>query len=533
VTSRWAILAVVFLTRLSMGFQFQSIASVIPFLIDEFALTYAQVGWLMGLFLLPGAGILMAATVLFLVGFRALARRTVGAVATAGLALTLATGCAATRWPGPTDTGRVLVRHASLLVTMDATVGAGPLGVVEDGDLLFAADTIVAVGRDLHAPDARVVDATGKIVLPGFVDTHNHLWQSLIRGCGTDKELLAWLEACVYPLGRVTTEADAYAAVRLSTLDLIATGVTTVADWSHAFSPGFVQGNLRALDDSGLRYVFVPWTTAANADDIRRVKKEWVDRRPRAGFQVASHPAPALRDDLAAAARLSRELGVPLNVHLLESPRQRAEGPLRLLAAAGALGPPLVVNHAIHVTDDEIATLSALGVRVTHNPLSAMRLASGVIRLPELRAAGVRVGLGLDGGTNDTSDMFATMRAAVGLQRARALSPDVYPTVADVLRMATIEGAAILDLADRVGSLSPGKKADLVVLDPGAVNFAPRTDWLAQIVFNGQPANVEAVVVDGRVLKAGGRLVGVSAPAAVAAAEAAARRIHRARGGSP
>jgi 5-methylthioadenosine/S-adenosylhomocysteine deaminase len=498
-------------------------------------------GWLLDLTGSPTvpiyfAGLLLAGSAVFLGGVRLLVRRRVGAaVKTIGLALAAMTaaGCAAPGWPTAAVSGRVLVRHAALLVTMDPALGVGPLGLLEDGDVLLAGDRILAVGRGLHVPDAQVVDAAGKIVLPGFVDTHNHLWQSLIRGCGANKELLAWLEACVYPLRDVMTEADGYAGVRLSALDLITTGVTTVADWSHAFNPAFVRGNLRALDDSGLRYVFVPWTTAATADDIRRLKAEWIDLRPRATLQLAAHPAPALREDLGAAARLARELAVPLNVHLLESPRQRDDAPLRLLAAAGALGPPLVANHAIHLTDAEIGTLGALGVRVTHNPLSNMRLASGIIPLPELHAAGVRIGLGLDGGTNDASDMFATMRAAVGLQRARALSPDVYPSVVDVLRMATIDGAAVLGLDDQVGSLSPGKRADLVVLDPGGVNFAPRTDWLAQIVLNGQPANVEAVIVDGRPLKASGRLIGVSTTAAVSAAEAAARRIERARGGSP
>lgn len=157
-----------------------------------------------------------------------------------------------------------------------------------------------------------------------------------------------------------------------------------------------------------------------------------------------------------------------------------------------------------------------------------MRLASEVIRLPELQSAGVQVGLGLDGGTNDTSDMFNDIRAAVGLQRARTLRPDVYPTVSDVLRMATADGAKLLDMFDRVGSLKSGKQADLIILNPETLNFVPRGDWISQIVFNGQPRNVEWVFVGGQVLKSNGKILGVNPARVIEAAQTAAERVQRA-----
>lgn len=161
-----------------------------------------------------------------------------------------------------------------------------------------------------------------------------------------------------------------------------------------------------------------------------------------------------------------------LHVHLLENISQRQEGQIAALQTAGALGPSLLVAHAIHLTDEEIGILSANDVRVAHNPLSNMRLASGVIRFPELRGGGIKVGLGLDGGTNDTADMFNDMRAAVGLQRATTFNASAYPTIGDVLRLATMRGAEALDMADQIGSLTPGKKADLIVIDPSGINFA-------------------------------------------------------------
>lgn len=425
---------------------------------------------------------------------------------------------------------KTLIRGAALILTMDPTVGTGELGVIENADILLDGDKIAKVGKNLQESGTQVVDATGKIVMPGFVDVHNHLWQSLIRGCGTDKNLIDWLDACVFPLfnSNITiTETEAYAGVRLSTLDLINTGITTTVDWSHAFSPQFVRGNIRALSDSGLRFVFAH---LGNADpaviaDMKLVKQTLIDPNSRAAFQVASHPSDALRSDLIAMSKLAKELGVKLHVHLLENIAQREEKTFDVLKEANALGPDLLGAHGIHLTDKEIGILAEHDVRILHNPLSNMRLASGVIRLPELKQAGVQVGLGIDGGTNDTSDMFNDMRAALGLQRAVSLQTGIFPRVADVLRMATVDGAKLLDMFDRIGSLTPGKKADLIIINPGNVNFAPSFEWVNQIVFNGQPVNVEWVFVDGRSLKRKGKLVDVDPETIMGAAQKAATRI--------
>ncbi|MDF9393645.1 5-methylthioadenosine deaminase [Methylococcus capsulatus] len=370
--------------------------------------------------------------------------------------------------------------------------------------------------------------------MPGFVDTHDHLWQSLIRGCASDRDLYGWLETCVYPMGRIRlSEADAYAAVRLATLGLIGTGVTTVLDWSHAFNPDFVKGNLGALRDSGLRFVFAYWLAppwGEGCGEAERIRKGLLGHRPAAGFQVATHPTLANLGQLKEAVRCAEELHVPLNVHLGESPKDPQQRQIQALELSGALDGQMLADHAIHLTDREVELLARHRVAVAHNPLSNMRLASGIMRLPEMHGVGLRIGLGLDGGTGDGPDMFAVMKAAVGLQRARLQSASGYPGIADVLRMATLGGAEALGLDKITGSLTPGKRADLIILDPGGANFAPRWDWPSQIVLNGQPANVEYVFVDGRALKSEGKLVEGQEKNAVQAAEAAARRVRAALG---
>jgi 5-methylthioadenosine/S-adenosylhomocysteine deaminase len=397
---------------------------------------------------------------------------------------------------------------------MDSTVGTGELGIVEDADILLDGDKIAEVGKNLQGNGAQIVDAKGKIVMPGFVDVHNHLWQSLIRGCGNDKDVIDWLDTCVLPLFNpniALTETEAYAGVRLSTLDLITTGITTTVDWSHAFTTQFVRGNIRALSDSGLRFVFAYFGQADPAiiANMKLVKQTLIDPNPRATFQTASQPSVALRPHLIAMSHLAKELGVKFHVHLLVNIAHRDEKPFDLLKEANALGPDLLAADAIHLTNKEIDILAEHDVRILHNPVSNMRSASGIIRLPDLKQAGLQVGLGIDGGTNDTSDMFNTMRAALGLQRAKSLQADIFPTVADVLRMATVDGAKLLDMFDHIGSLTPGKKADLIIINPRKVNFAPRFEWISQIVFNGQPVNVEWVFADGQPLKRKGELVDV------------------------
>ena len=431
-----------------------------------------------------------------------------------------------------TSQPHTLIQHAALIVTMDPKLGRGPLGTIIDGDVLIAGDTIVAVGRDLSAdaPDAAVVDATGKIVLPGFVDLHNHLVQSVIRGGCHDRDLNGWLHECAWPAYNVLRPEDVYAAVRVSALDLIGTGVTTVVDWAGGLKFDVSRDYVRALNESGLRFAYAPTPRKEETSALKRLHDELIRPNPLATLQLAGATGMQHLSALTEAVCLAREWGVKLNVHLLEHRKQREGEPIRSLEQSGglALRGNLLVNHAIHLTDDEIALLAKHDVRIAHNPLSNMRLASGIMRLPELHAAGLKVGLGLDGSTNDTSDMFSELRTAVGLQRVKALRADVYPSVIDVLRMATLGGAEALDLADQIGSLTAGKKADLIIIEPTAANFAPRFDWIGQLVFNAQPANVWFVFVNGVALKANGQVVRANPTEVVQAAEAAAERVRNA-----
>ncbi|MEU4844903.1 amidohydrolase family protein [Streptomyces gilvosporeus] len=420
-----------------------------------------------------------------------------------------------------------VLRGAELVLTMDPGIGRGELGELDGGtDVLLHDGRIAALGRDLPVPrGARVVDATGQLVLPGFVDLHNHLWQSSIRGGCATQDLYGWMSGCErVTLPRIGPR-DMYRFVHLAALDALTAGVTTVVDWVHPIPYETSERYVRALDDAGLRFVYAAAQGADAVALVPKVKKNLLDPLPLASAQVAVRAGMPALAELREFREVARDLGVMVNAHVLENRRDRRDEPVRSLRESGVFGPDLLMNHAVHLTGEEIALTGEHDVRVAHCPLSNMRLASGIMPLPALHRCGVRAGLGHDGGTNDTSDMFALMKAAVGLQRARHEDAGIHPTIPAVLRMATLGGAECLGMADRIGSLTPGKRADVLVLDPATLNFAPRFDWTGQIVLNGQPPNVSYVFVDGRLRKAAGELVDVDTARVVREAERAAAHV--------
>jgi 5-methylthioadenosine/S-adenosylhomocysteine deaminase len=302
--------------------------------------------------------------------------------------------------------------------------------------------------------------------------------------------------------------------------------VTTVVDWNHAFNFGFARGSLRALNESQLRYAFAMVPGTPDGADLIALKAQFIDANPLGRLQVAGRTSPlaVTRSQTTIAKEIG---GVKFHVHLLEQASDVENDPFGVMEEAGtfALGRDLLFAHAIHLNAVQIAKIAEVDAAVSHQPLSNMRLASGIIRYADLKAAGIRIGLGLDGGTNDTIDAFNNVRAATGLQRAKTLNPHVSPTVEEVLRAATMGGAEVLDMEQEIGSLTVGKQADVIVIEMHAVNFAPVLRPVAQLVFNGQTQNVTWVFVAGRALKEHGKVKGAHERRLIEAAQAATDHI--------
>jgi cytosine/adenosine deaminase-related metal-dependent hydrolase len=428
---------------------------------------------------------------------------------------------------------RELVIRGGHVITMDPAAGDIP-----GGDVLVSAGRIAAVGPGLAAPPGtRELDASGLIVLPGLVDTHWHMWNTLLRSLSEQGQ--GYFRASI-GLGRAFTPDDSYAGTLLACAEAIHSGITTVHDWCHNVrGPAHAEAGLRALARAGLRARFSYGYAAGHAngepmdlDGLRGLHQDWAAYsaggllslgmacRGLGGSNPRTRVAPEVyRPEIAAA----RELGLPVTVHAC-GPRPAA-GQIEALAADRLLGPDLQVVHANSATAGEIAQLADSGTAVSLSPYSELLIGYGLPKTAELLAAGVRVGLSVDTTVlTGNADMFAIMKVTQGL--ANAVAEDEFAlTARRTLALATLEGARSLGLGDVTGSLTPGKRADIICVSPAAPNIGILTDPVHLLVTAAQPANVDTVLVGGAILKRGGVLTNLDAAQVSTDAAAALRRV--------
>jgi cytosine/adenosine deaminase-related metal-dependent hydrolase len=403
----------------------------------------------------------------------------------------------------------LLIRNAYVL-TMDAA-----LGDVAGGDVHVRDGAIAAVGRGLQAPaGAEILDGTGMLVLPGLIETHWHLWTTLLRSLAGDKQ-----EHGYFPTSRTVgtfyTADDMYVAGRLAAAEAVHSGITFLHDWCHNVrTPAHAESALRALAETGIRarFSYGSPTGASNdasidLDDLKRLQTRWNDYGNGGLLTLGlawrgAASAATLRDR-----EVARDLGLPISVHANNF--QTSAGGIQQLADRGLLGPDLQVIHAVWCTPDEVRALAENRVGVSVSPYSEMRIGFGFPIAAQLSEAGVAVGLSVDTpALSGNADMFAIMKAIQNIENGRALN-EFKLTARRVLELATIEGARSMGLADSIGSLTPGKRADLIMVDTRALNLAVLTEPAHLLVEAAQPANVDTVLIDGRIVKRGGRLTTV------------------------
>jgi cytosine/adenosine deaminase-related metal-dependent hydrolase len=438
---------------------------------------------------------------------------------------------------------RLLVRGAHAL-TMDPA-----LGEIVDCDVLVVDGAISAVGRGLVDASAEEIDGRGTIALPGFVDTHWHVWGTLLRGVIGDGPEHGWF-ARKARLGGHFSPGDTGQSVRLGLAEGLAAGITTVHDWAHnVLSPADADANLLAHRAVGLRVHFsygAPSThpslsleqaAKVMADggkapdqpmdftEIERIRGRWADVAAEGLLTVGVAVRGPARSSPAVYRReweLARSLGLRISMHCAGTRAEVARiRQVQLLAADGLLGSDLLLAHGNHLAADDLVLLAEWGIPVSVSPLSELRLAMGFPQISEMLSAGVPVALSLDTtAISANADMFQTMRIAVGLENARlgdaqALSPR------RALELATIDGARTLGLGAVTGSLSPGKRADLILVRTDRLSMAPVVDPAVAVVHSAGPADVDTVVVDGRILKREGRFTAIDPAVAVAEAKEA------------
>lgn len=445
-----------------------------------------------------------------------------------------------------------VVRGARVL-SMDDGVGELPAG-----DVRFRDGEIVAVGERLDAPGAVEIDGHGAVLMPGFVDTHWHVWGSLLRGAVGESRADDWF-ARKGDLGPHFLPGDTAAGARLGLVEGLGAGITTVHDWAHnVLSLEDAEANVAADLGLGLRVHFswgAPSTTPGLTLEEMRARlgsaalgvDEALDMAAIAAFRDAAlgrgdarltvgvnlrGPARSsievVRQEFAAA----RSHGLPIAMHCAGTAAEVAlVRQVRVLEDEGLLGSDILLAHGNHLPPDDVATVAAHGIPISISPLAELRLAMGFPQVGAFLAAGITVSFSHDAtAIAGGADPFAAMRLASGIEAVLAGRQGAVPARV-ALRMATIDGARSLGLGDVTGSIVPGKRADLVLVRLDAPNVAPAADPAVALVHSASPANVDLVVVDGRVLKRSGRLVAVD-PMAVAEEAGRSLGALRARAGS-
>jgi len=431
--------------------------------------------------------------------------------------------------------GELLVRGATVL-TMDPAVPD-----LAAGDVHVRDGAIVAVAERIDAPSAQVIDGAGMIAIPGFVDTHFHLWNALFRVfIRADVPALGYFPVTAR-LGPLMAPQDSYRSVRLGAAEALAAGVTTVHNWAHnTRSPEHADAELSAMREIGIRGRFAYGTPVGMPDDapmdlagLARVKKDWMpDAESLLTLGICSRNLGALTIGGSAAAASrgvltveqlkrdwdgARALGLPITMHT------SGASPVTELERAGLLGPDVQLVHPLLNTPEELAILKTRGVSYATSPqLEARRAAQlGEIQLGELLGAGVKVSLSTDHMASISCDPFASMRILFALH-AHRIGAKVPLTLKRLLQLATIDGAVDLGIAERTGSITPGKRADLTLVRTTDVNTAPAGDPYEAIVSFAMPPNVDTVIVDGRVLRRGGKFTAMDHGRIVAEAREAA-----------
>ena len=415
----------------------------------------------------------------------------------------------------------ILIKNAHI-ATLDETIGDLP-----DADLLIEDDHIVAVGQNLRSssPAVDVLDGRGRLVIPGMVDTHRHVWQGALSGYTPQMTGAGYGPAVLTGISQLYTADDIYAGTLWGALQALNAGITTVADWAHNLqSPEHADADLRGLQESGIRGYFLyggpgPATNDPNPPhpaDARRMRDEHFptgnNGRLRMGMALRG-PSFTSAERNAEDFAYARELGLPISIHVGMAGTSDA---VTTLSRYGLLAADTNYTHCNALTDEEFDLIAATGGTVTITPTTDMLMQFGTYPATgRTLLRGITAGFGVDTICSAGTDLFSEMRLALAAERSRANAPALargkqVPTVdlhqRDMLRLATLGGAEVLHLDNEIGSLAPGKQADITVIDLRAPHLDGYGDPIAVMGLGAGPADVETVIVGGDIVKRAGRL---------------------------
>ena len=419
----------------------------------------------------------------------------------------------------------ILIEHG-VVATLDAR-----RRVIRDGAVMIEGSRIIDVGEtdELHRTYAaeHTINASRKLVIPGFIDCHVHLAQALIRGCADDVSLLDWLGKYVWPLQGNYNAEDGRVSARLCMLEMIKSGTTSFIESMIHTRYGF-DGIANAVEESGMRGCLAKTimdTPAYGrkqmmhqgmiedgekslAETITMIERWDGKANGRIGVWFGPRSLGACSKSLyekIAEEAARRKAGITM--HLCEvkedlkyARRKFKKSPVAFAKEVGLLGPRTVLAHAVWLTDHDIAALSNTRTNISHCPSSNTKLASGIARVPEMLKKGVNVALGCDGGpSNNAYDMIREMKLAACIHKVRLYDP-MTMSAETVLQMATVGGARAIGAEDRLGTLEQGKLADIALVNLDSVHMVPNNNFISDLVYAGCGADVDTVIIDGRVV---------------------------------
>ena len=406
---------------------------------------------------------------------------------------------------------KLLIKNANLLDMV------GDVPNVRKTDILVLDNRIAKIEENIEEPDAQIIDAKENIVMPGLVNTHTHLAMSIFRGYKDDKKLMDWLENAIFPVEDKLQPDDIYWNSYLSCIELIKSGTTTFNDTYFR-----MDKTIEAAEESGLRAV-IAWciTDTSIKDKITRTREyhekyNFPDSKIK--VYVSAHaPYSCSPDTIQLCVDLAKELDTGIHIHLSETLeedkiiRERyGKTGTEYLNDLQVFDVPVVLAHGIYISDSDIEILKNIKGGISHNPISNCKLSSGVCDVTKLRKNGIKVGLGTDGiGSTTTLDMFEEMKTAAYLQKINTMDPTSIKAY-DILKMATIEGAKVLCLDDEIGTVEVGKKADLIIINKDKTHLYPENDLCTNLVYSANGADVDTVIVDGKVLMQNRKLISIN-----------------------
>jgi cytosine/adenosine deaminase-related metal-dependent hydrolase len=411
--------------------------------------------------------------------------------------------------------GKILLKGGTVL-SVDPQIGDLPTG-----DVLIDGDRIAGVEAVIDA-DAEVVDCTGRIVVPGFVDTHRHTWEAAIRNCAPNATLDDYFVEVLDTFAPLYRPEDVYASNVAGSLECLNAGITTLVDWSHINNtPEHPDAGIQGLKETGIRaqYAYGSANTslekywyfsaeAIPADDVRRVRETYFSSDDGLLTMALATRGPGFTQDQVVQAEwgMARELGIPVTVHVGMGRLAGRYAMVEQLDRLGLLGPDTTFIHCCYFSEHEWQRVKDTGGTISIAPQVELQMGHGWPPVNKARQFGLRPSLSIDVVTTVPGDMFTQIRAAFGAERARvnALTwesgdptPETMLTARDMLTMATLDGAHVAGLEDRTGSLTPGKQADVVVIDANGIGVAPVHDPVAAVTLSADVSNVEHVIVGG------------------------------------